>query len=152
MLYSSQMILFVVAPIEVTSVINILCGGREEGVSLSNFPSLHLYRIDTLVTGIGLYSVQGNVAWWLWGCGWMHFFCILFRLFLDTFSYIYLKLQCCEGQCGSSGVAGVCLLLECHCVPHHDGKMLRPRATLRCNTLQCNVTLQWCYIVLRCIT
>ena len=29
--------------IEVTSVINILCGRREEGVSLSNLPSLHLH-------------------------------------------------------------------------------------------------------------
>ena len=28
---------------EVTSVINKLCGGREEGVSLSNLPSLHLH-------------------------------------------------------------------------------------------------------------
>ena len=27
--------------IEVTSVINILCGGREEGVSFYNLPSLH---------------------------------------------------------------------------------------------------------------
>ena len=33
----------VVQGIEVTSVINILCGGREEGVSLSNLPSLHLH-------------------------------------------------------------------------------------------------------------
>ena len=29
--------------IEVTSVINILHGGREVGVSLSNLPSLHLH-------------------------------------------------------------------------------------------------------------
>ena len=57
---------------------------------------------------------------------------------------IFLKTQYCIGHGGGSGVAWVCLLLECHCVPHHDGKMLRPRATLRCNTSQCNDVIQ-CY-------
>ena len=46
--------------------------------------------------------------------------------------WIFLKL--CAGQCGCGSVARVCLLLECHCVPHHDGKMLRPRATIHCYT------------------